>query len=158
MPNFQPGGTNTDTVEMAIPFPTLGLNYPAQDTIGLALLLTNTFNAYEFWPGGAGRLDPSSWGTAVLENTIGLGEMKSEYIEVYPNPSQGRLFIQAPANLSACEVKIMDLAGVQYYSKFIASTKASIELWHNLPAGSYILHIEGDRFRKSEIFVVQNAK
>lgn len=98
-PNFSPGGSTVDSIEIQIPFSTIQLNFLNTDTIGLTFNVNNSFNAYEYWPLGADINSPASWGKA----TFGQGpstsidkKIKKEELKIYPNPSNGELILSLP--------------------------------------------------------------
>lgn len=87
-PNFAAGPPYTDTVEITIPFSTISIS--AGDTIGLAFDVTNTASNWKYWPSGASRNNPSTWGTSIIStcSIIGQQEPVAETSwHIYPVPA-----------------------------------------------------------------------
>lgn len=101
LPNFTAGPPFTDTVEIAIPFTTLGIT--TGDTIGLAFDVTNTASNWKYWPSGAQRNNPSTWGTAVISPCVnGLPQWSAlPQWRIYPNPGTQQITIETGTNAPA---------------------------------------------------------
>jgi len=100
LPNFSttPGARPVDTIEIRIPFETIGVTI--SDTIGLAIDVTNTANAWEYWPLGGEIGSPATWGAVCFEHPV-TGDPSSETTpqgsntpnpcRFYPNPASDQL-------------------------------------------------------------------
>lgn len=104
VPNFSisPSAPPVDTIEIRIPFVTIGIT--GDDTIGICLDATNTSDAWEFWPLGASSDHPNTWGTLVFEHPATGYEFpvetgKGTGFRLYPNPAPGRVTVQLPEYL-----------------------------------------------------------
>ncbi len=69
-PNFTSGAPYTDTVEIKIPFSKTGFDIVTQDSMGIALLVTNTFSIFRLFPYTANRNIPSTWTTATFSKVL----------------------------------------------------------------------------------------
>ncbi|MGE3800556.1 MAG: hypothetical protein AB7H80_06015 [Candidatus Kapaibacterium sp.] len=65
IPNFSQSQV-PEVIEVLIPFTKLGVGSTLPDTLGMALDLTNTVNAWYYWPVGGKAENPSTWGTVIL--------------------------------------------------------------------------------------------
>lgn len=68
-PNFG-GRYYADDVEIKIPFRKIDFNPETQDSIGLALILTNTATLWATWPSKGDREMPSTWSKAILAKKV----------------------------------------------------------------------------------------
>lgn len=139
--NFAAGPPITDTVEIQIPFATIGLDINTVDTIGISLEVTNTFSAWEHWPSSAVLGDPSTWANAVFrqENVTGIDELERGELKVYPNPSDGRFTIEFPhSHSSSRDISIVDIRGREVFNEsFIGDIPVVIEM--QVDPGFYFL-------------------
>jgi len=150
MPNFVNGGPTVDTVEIQIPFSTIQLDIQTVDTIGLAFNVSNTFNAWEYWPAGAEVNSPASWGKAVFESNPSTGLL--EHVDLpslpfFPNPSNGEVFLSLPtdAGEKEFELKVYDLGGqlLQQEKIILVSNSYRYSLKDNLDTGIYYMVLTG---------------
>lgn len=77
-----------DTVEIKIPFSLVEMDSNVK-YIGMAFDVTNTFNAWEYFPSNADSLNPSTWATGIIEAETSVDnkdEPISDHILNYPNP------------------------------------------------------------------------
>lgn len=146
--NFSPGLPKTDTVEIQIPFGTLGIDIQNIDTIGIAFLVTNTASAWEYWPLTANRNVPSTWSNAIFN---GNGAVKTSepdtrnLVLVFPNPTTG--VVNVPAG---SDVAVFDVAGRLMLKK---SDTDRFDISH-LASGMYVLRISGDVRQASEVKMI----
>lgn len=124
-PNFAAGPPYTDTVEIAIPFSTTGIS--TGDTIGLAFDVTNTASNWKYWPSGASRNNPSTWGTAVISNCIGIGQQElnaASSWHIYPNPATTAFNAELRSNEPAT-LRLYTITGQQCLQQEIAAGDAA---------------------------------
>ncbi|MEM9023659.1 MAG: FlgD immunoglobulin-like domain containing protein [Bacteroidota bacterium] len=158
VPNFDPGLPMTDTVEMRIPFATIGLDLAVTDTIGLALNTTNTFNAWDYWPATADVLSPATWGEAVFErpfvSSAHIRPFPALRLRAHPNPFQDRVTIRWwVENAGPGTLDITDLTGRKVRTlRYGWYAQGSQEFnWDGtddkrqpLPAGTYVVRWQSE--------------
>lgn len=142
-PNFAPGLPETDTVEIRIPFGKIGFNATTDDTIGLSLLVSNTFNLWSLWPQTADTGRPGTWANAIIskspaniQTVAGKG-----FAGIFPNPATDLLTvtgIQGDAH-----VTISDLQGRLLITQWVKSGEAAIDV-SKLTSGIYLVEISGN--------------
>ena len=141
-PNFLPGPPSSDTVEIFISFNKIGYNYGSGDTLGFAMILSNTFNQWHTWPGNSDGNTPSTWARLVLEQNIGLKENSLNRLSVFPNPAHNLITIRnAPENYT---LSIHDQIGRQVINNQ-CTEQLQIDV-STLAKGTYTLKVtfEGD--------------
>ncbi|MCX7548449.1 T9SS-dependent M36 family metallopeptidase [Xanthomarina sp. F1114] len=78
--------------------------------------------------------------------TIGVEEFNTSSYQVYPNPTNGRLFIKTAKNYGQVTLSITDINGRQVLSKEVELfNQVEIDI-NNLQSGIYILNINGETF------------
>jgi len=160
VPNFTMGNT-VDTVEIEIPFSTLGINPQPGDTIGICFLTTNTFSAWSYWPMGADHNSPQSWGNAIFSGTIATGEksMQQQW-GIYPIPSNGIITVTPPTGLDLENtiVQIVDNSGKRVFQQELKPLNGTgHQLNTNLSPGTYQLHITNrNQAFTQKIIIVDN--
>ena len=55
-----------EAIEISIPFSKVGIGATLPDTVGMGFDLSNTATIWHYWPDGASRHTPSTWGTVIL--------------------------------------------------------------------------------------------
>jgi hypothetical protein len=106
-------------------------------------------------PNGTGAFTTLTAPTFNLTNcVVGVEESDSNNssVFIYPNPTEGDFNINSKMNSvrNATQVEIYDLLGEKVYSESIINSKATI-IHHSLPAGIYIVSINGILYRKLQI-------
>jgi len=148
VPNMVNGPPHTDTIEISIPFSTLGI--ASGDTIGLTFDVTNTATAWSHWPAAAGRNNPSTWATAMISAcTIGIAEkQQASTWRCFPQPFRETCRLENPQGKSA-NISLLSADGRTLLRRTVAAGDASLELdLRSLPAGFYFLEIaEADRLQ-----------
>lgn len=112
-PNFAAGPPYTDTVEIAIPFSTPGIS--TGDTIGLAFDVTNTASNWKYWPSGASRNNPSTWGTAIISTCVGIGQQElltETSWHIFPVPATQTINVVASGN-EGTTLRLYTISGQQ---------------------------------------------
>lgn len=146
--NFSPGLPKTDTVEIQIPFSTLGIDIQNVDTIGMAFLATNTASVWEPWPTNANRNVPATWGKAVFGAdgvVVAVEADPRKPVSVFPNPTKGKVYVSARSDIA-----VFDFAGRLLLKK---SGTDHFDISH-LPGGLYVLHLGGDSWQMTQIQVI----
>jgi hypothetical protein len=142
-PNFSSGPPATDTVELRIPFNTIGFNPMTQDTMGFALLATNTVSIWRAWPAAADRNIPATWCPAVLSKP-GAGALPAvgnAGPALFPNPATTSLTVaRLPGAGIAKQVVLTDAAGRVCYRGASAESSITVPV-SGLPAGLYFLSL-----------------
>lgn len=143
-PNMQPGGTATDTIEIAIPFSTLGSELQTGDTIGLSFQLANLRTGRKFWPQTASLNNPSTWATAIFQAEIstsaGYQHLPPLPFSIYPNPLTSQvLYVQFEDQIESGDlsVQIFDCNGRKVMHEPLNEAQIKLEL--DLPKGVYTL-------------------
>lgn len=145
IPNMNPGLPTpplVDTVEIGIPYNTLG-SVKNGDTIGLAFDVTNTFNAWDYWPATAKLGDPSTWASVVLScgNSSSHDITGGLEMDIFPNPGNGLFHLHIPSSLTEDQFKVavFNSSGHQIYQQPGTTT---LDLT-GLPKGLYWVSAEG---------------
>jgi hypothetical protein len=78
-----------ECIEMEISYQKLGIAPGSNDTIGMAMEVSNTFDDYDYYPYTAEISHPSTWGNFVLSQFSSTNENQRQNINVsvFPNPS-----------------------------------------------------------------------
>ena len=145
VPNMVSGLPNTDTIEIKIPFFKAGIDLTVHDTIGIAFDVTNTVNAWNYWPAGANINTPSTWAQAVFCLAVtGLSPAteRKETI-LFPNPSSGYFKLQS--SVSAREITLMGTDGYEYKTNRLSGDEFDLSI-ENIPNGLYIYKILHENF------------
>lgn len=142
VPNISPGNPLTDTVEICIPFSKIGNGLSPGDTIGISFAVTNTFNAWNYWPAGAGINSPATWGSAVICSG-GLGTLPTGYdpAGVYPNPCRDYFHIRGELPPDGLHCSILNSIGMVLLHEQLYDAAQGLPV-DQLPAGTYILRIK----------------
>lgn len=137
--NITQGVPLTDLVEIKIPFSSIGIQLSNIDTIGISFLVTNTANAFNHWPTNANRLNPSTWGKAIIEKTkTGLSKLKSDDFILFPNPGNTTLYIKTNL-IKFNKYEIYNSIGERILNGEINNNSIRIE---ELKSGMYILRAQ----------------
>lgn len=151
--NMTPGAPVTDTVEIQIPFETIGLDILTVDTIGISFEVTNTATFWEYWPQDADIDMPSTWGNAVFLDNTTAGLSENEFVnrvKVYPNPTTD--FLQISGEINEFDlIEVFDLAGKSVMRQPF-STQISL---NHLTPGTYLLNLSGDNYSEQHHVVIQ---
>jgi len=148
VPNMASGLPNTDTIEIKIPFIKTGIDLTVHDTIGIAFDVTNTVNAWNYWPAGANINTPSTWAQAVFCLTVtGLPTVteRTETI-LFPNPSSGHFKIKSSVN--AIAFTLTGPGGYEYKTNRPSGEEFELSM-ENIPNGLYIYKILHEDFSMS---------
>lgn len=139
-PNFTAGAPVTDTVEIRIPFSKVGFNTATMDTMGIAMMVSNTANIFRLYPTGANKDIPASWAKATFSKTqVGITKVGTVGdIIVYPNPANNMLFIKGVTTGSWLHVK--DMSGRLLHSRIVNSNAEKISLAQYV-SGLYCIEI-----------------
>jgi len=137
--NFNTGAPITDTVEIQIPFSKVGFTSTQTDTIGITFDVTNTFNAWNYWPPAASNTDPSSWGNAIIEFPTGVKEFgATNSFSIYPNPVEETFKINYTDRFPGDAIlRIFDFMGKEIKSVVVKEDESIYS--GDLTAGMYIL-------------------
>ena len=111
--NFNTGAPITDTVEIQIPFTKVGFMSTQTDTIGLTFDVTNTLNAWNYWPSGASNTNPGTWGSAIIEFPTGVKDQaRQETLFIYPNPASEFFMVGFQGQISSyVGLRVIDMMG-----------------------------------------------
>lgn len=143
-PNMVSGPT-VDTIEIEIPFSTINLDINSVDTVGISVLVTNTFNSWVHWPVSADRNNPSSWAAAIFDcgNVSLEEEAVTEYFDVFPNPSRGILHFEFPDKVPSDDftISIYDKSGRLLIQKRVKALDEPIIDISALSSGSYLIQL-----------------
>lgn len=154
--NIREDNKITDTIEVRIPFTTFNYEYHVEDTLGMALVLTNTFSAWHFFPEKATSSQPASWSEIVFSNlTPGSleGDNQHHNFQLYPNPADDYLFIERNQPAGMANVQILQLDGKSIKSFSFDSNKHRMDI-SELTRGTYFLSINTEGQRQISRFVV----
>ncbi len=146
VPNFTMGGKITDTVEVKIPFHTVGLDLNVSDSIGLAFNVTNTLNQWNYWPTSADKDVPLTWGTAFFQrlNFSTAENSVPATVSIYPNPNNGNFTLIASELLSIDAIRIYDLTGRLIHDSYIneVNENGQFQIESHLPSGTYYIAVQ----------------
>lgn len=136
VPNFTPSTLPVDTVEMMIPFNTIGFDLMTMDSLGISLVKTNTFNAWENWPTSSDHNNPSTWGTAYFgASSIAISEHKLRDVHFFPNPASDHIQFES-------EVKTVEIRDMQGRLVLEAQNTDVVYLG-DLNKGLYLVRMDG---------------
>lgn len=132
-PNFISGLPNTDTVELRIPFSKIGFNPATMDTMGIAMMVTNTATIFKLNSTGANKDAPASWSKAVFSKFYAdISKVREESnIKFYPNPVNDVLHLSGVTK--GATISISDMAGRVLFKEHAKETTMDI-------AVSYLVH------------------
>lgn len=139
-PNFDMTPPNTDTVEIRIPFGKIGFNTANMDTMGMALMVTNTATIFKTYPASSDRNVPSTWAKATFGKFASgiINTVTSASIKLYPNPAGNVINISGLPLQSI--VSIRDITGRIFYKTIASDTSLSIPV-DAYPKGIYLVHV-----------------
>ncbi len=145
-PNFQlTSSVYTDTVEISIPFSTLGVN--TLDSIGISFLLNN-FQTFKRLPLTSNHLDPSTWYAAQLDGSTKLEEQTGFDFSFYPNPTKNEVMINYKVKqTNEAQLRIMNLSGQVLSTERINHASGNVVFDVNAyPCGMYFIELsDGQR-------------
>ena len=125
-PNFSQQNP-VDTVEIEIPFSTIGVN--TSDTTGILFMLNN-FSTPKKYPIGSNQMNPSTWATASFSflTSVPKSLVDQEEFLLYPNPSNGNFTLRiSTSNESSCNVNVVNSQGKCIYNKRLENSNGAIE-------------------------------
>lgn len=144
IPNFTPGNT-VDTVEIAIPFNSIGIT--VDDTVGIGFLLNN-FMGFKLYPTSLKHLEPNTYLAASFElahaSSISEQEFLASSIMVFPTSGEGLVKVRFDADFQeGCQLFIHNMLGQIVYQERLENhsdfgTK-QIDL-SNQPSGMYFFN------------------
>ena len=142
-PNFH-NGPVVDTVEIAIPFSTIGFNINTMDTMGISFAV-NDFIIWEYWPVMADINNPSTWGHAVFGMTTGLREVQKQdaFVHLFPNPSTDGRFTLSSDHPMKGELVVYNVLGKVVLSKVLSGAKREVVDLGELEGGMYVVRFDG---------------
>ncbi|TAH41608.1 MAG: T9SS type A sorting domain-containing protein [Bacteroidetes bacterium] len=147
--NFNSGPPLTDTVEIQIPFTKIDFLSQSTDTIGISFDVTNTFNAWNFWPSsGVNSSNPSTWGTAIVEfiasSTMEI-QSTTVVLKISPNPVVDELALDLSDSGDRIQsISLTDLNGrVIYHSSPVGEPSFITIPVKDFARGVYILACTG---------------
>jgi len=150
--NFVTGPPYTDTVEIQIPFSKVNFTSSTTDTIGISFDVTNTFNAWNYWPDNLVNSSmPATWASAVVEfisSSLSDIQQTPSHIYISPNPVSDNLSIDLKNSKNNLHLILMrDLKGSIVYSspkEIVFGSGIIIIPVSELPSGIYFLECKGD--------------
>ncbi len=118
-----------------------------QDTI---LLTFDSAQAFPFYVYGWNDCGESSFSSTLVIDNINTGEISLQSnLTIYPNPSDGRFEVCIdPTRNGALLISLYNVAGDlvrQARTEVVGSDKCTSLEWGDLPSGTYVLSIEGER-------------
>lgn len=155
VPNFTTGLPYTDSIEVKIPFSTLNYSFMPMDTIGLAVVLSNTVNIFDSWPGPASHLQPSTWSEAVLLPWLSISEREAVDWNVFPNPAIDNITISFGILNGPAKLNVYTTSGQLIMKKSLLlhqNEHSSIEL--SLARGIYVLELEAEAYNSTRKIIV----
>ena len=106
---------------------------------------------YLFLYGNAGLL------ARVDLNPVGTDDIQPRDIsaaKVYPNPTNGQLWVELPAETASAQLVLYNLQGQQVLRQMANSTQATMDV-STLPKGLYVLRVQGEDWLQSARIVVE---
>jgi hypothetical protein len=146
VPNMTPGAPFTDSLEVKIPFITVGIDLPTHHTIGLAVNVTNTSSIWNYWPSGAKSLDPSTWASAEFcSGSVATKEIPGYSIpDIVPNPFSSHTLVRTQIELFNATITIHDSFGRMARHLSSVSGESFEIARNNLASGLYFIQIIQD--------------
>ena len=128
-------GTASGTTDAAgaVSFSTGGVRNAASFTITINSVTKSGY----VWDQAASEVSKSTSGAREA-----LGQASAIQVTAFPNPMQETLSLQLPANAGTVKVQLLDLQGRALWNTEV-STPASQHTLHQLPAGVYVLQVQG---------------
>lgn len=140
-----------DTVEITIPFTTIGLEKKDSIAFGICLEVTNTQDRWEYWPAASDKSKPSGWAQAIVRlSDAGADEREtlSNFI-LFPNPAADYVALNWRKD-EPTTVTIYNANGVPV---LVTQNPGRIEL-RSLPEGVYFLKAESSNEIITRGFVI----
>ncbi len=82
------------------------------------------------------------------------GIMLSEYVNIFPNPSNGTFNISFPSELNSAQADVYDVSGKLIYSSSL-STRLNAEIkLNNISKGAYLLHLHNEKISLNKKIVI----
>ena len=98
----------------------------------------------------------SGWEALVsCDTNVGLTEIKPETLELYPNPTSGKVFLKANQPLK--KITVFDVNGQCVHSETVAGKEVGISL-HALPNGLYFIIVNTEHNLFSKKVVLEKRK
>ena len=145
-PNFAPGTPLSDTVEIRIAYSKIGFS-AGQDSLGMALVVTNTASIWKLWPASADKYAPNTWTTVAVMKPTAVPYTKPDYTGVTtPNPANKGLHLACKGNIADKKInaQLVDVTGKIVVSG--TTENGIIQLnTTTLPAAMYTLCIYDDK-------------
>jgi len=147
MASGPPSPPYVDTIEVQIPFATIGYDINSGDTIGLSFEVTNLFSAWNHWPTSATLNDPSSWGSAVFSGPTSTQTPNADedngYL-LFPNPAQEELRIILPEPIENGNLVIFDLTGRPVKNQSVSAIDSFRLDISELPSSQYLVQLQSE--------------
>lgn len=80
----------------------------------------------------------------MLDSTVGLSTVDSPDFRVYPNPSEGLIYIEVPSQFIGQELYVTNILGLRIFEEHISDKKLNLNL-EKYASGVYFIHIGYDR-------------
>jgi len=150
-----------DTIEIQIPFATVGIDINSGDTIGIAFDVTNTATLWEYWPTTADIDLPSTWANAVFCGSIlDIDQgFEDHQFKIFPNPNDGTFSIELNEAFMKDELpnlKLMNSLGEPVEIDFTYEAGLiNVSARHDLSSGVYVLHMDFESGTFSRRILIQ---
>lgn len=136
----------SDTVEVIIPFATMGVEPAGTVDIGICFVGTDTQVEWEYWPAGANKSNPSGWANASIEfNSTVIDNPETNSFTVSPNPAADVIYISG--NEETSKICIYSPDGIRLSE---STGNMTIDI-RDMPVGVYLIS-------KSGVNGIQNKK
>lgn len=83
-------------------------------------------------------------GTAVIQVTVGIGELTEGHLHLHPNPASDRLILTWPEVTGSVQLTIQNAHGQLVETLLLKGSMASMDL-SNLPSGHYVLTLQNEQ-------------
>lgn len=132
----------------------LQVGYDINSTRGRTKMFVNTGNQ---WQASSVNIDGSPMVRVILDGDFPLAtpirevSAANNYLDVYPNPAQDRLFVKVPDHIQSFEVVVYDFTGRQ----LIMEQNASLIDVSDLPFGMFVIQLkekQSDRLWRTKFF------
>ncbi len=139
-----------DTVEIIIPFNTIGIDPSGIKTIGICFDGTDTQTEWKYWPSAADKSNPAGWAEATINFTGTAVEFPEVHsISIIPNPANG--FIQLNGNIrEESTITIYSVLG----SKVLETAGKEVIEVGALPIGLYYIRIENNNQSETKMLMI----
>ena len=118
--------------------------------------LTLSINKYQAIDSSGTDITLNTVKSSILVGPLGIKTVVEPELQIYPNPSTGKFFIQANEALSGAEIKIYDVLGKKVYDQQLTGMNSKEVDLSAQPRGIYLVSLIGrNNFRAVSRIIVE---